>query len=238
VFCDIDDTLTDDGRLGAAAYGALERLHAAGLKVVPITGRPAGWCDLIARQWPVDAVVGENGAFYFWLDRTARKLKQRFLQSDAEREAGRIKLEALRALIPREVKGAGIASDQPYRLADLASDFCEAVPPLPRDQIAPAGGAAGDRHHQQAGPLQPLQSAIGRRAQPAVVSQSVVDIGEHAADLPPVLGGKLRQRRHCGVRHLASRFWRRTIAALHGKGLALPAIGAILAPLCQSPRMP
>jgi HAD superfamily hydrolase (TIGR01484 family) len=135
VFTDIDDTLTDDGRLGAAAYGALERLKGAGLLVVPITGRPAGWCDLIARQWPVDAVVGENGAFYFWLDRTARKLKQRFLQSDAEREAGRIKLEALRALIPREVKGAGIASDQPYRLADLAIDFCEDVPPLPRDQV-------------------------------------------------------------------------------------------------------
>jgi HAD superfamily hydrolase (TIGR01484 family) len=135
VFCDIDDTLTDDGRLGAAAYGALERLHAAGLKVVPITGRPAGWCDLIARQWPVDAVVGENGAFYFWHDHKARKLKQRFLQSDKEREAGRHKLEALRQRILREVPGAGIASDQPYRLADLAIDFCEDVPPLPREQV-------------------------------------------------------------------------------------------------------
>ena len=25
-----------------------------------------GWCDLIARQWPVDAVIGENGALAFW----------------------------------------------------------------------------------------------------------------------------------------------------------------------------
>ena len=53
----------------ARAYDALERLQAAGLKVVPVTGRPAGWCDLIARFWPVDAVVGENGAFYFAYDR-------------------------------------------------------------------------------------------------------------------------------------------------------------------------
>src|SRR3970040_1023541 len=65
VFCDIDDTLTSEGKLSARAYAALERLRAAGKLVVPITGRPAGWCDHIARMWPVDAVVGENGAFYF-----------------------------------------------------------------------------------------------------------------------------------------------------------------------------
>ena len=60
---DIDDTLTTDGRLTAAAYGALEKLSARGLRVIPVTGRPAGWCDMIARFWPVEAVVGENGAF-------------------------------------------------------------------------------------------------------------------------------------------------------------------------------
>src|SRR5579885_1008029 len=68
VLCDIDDTLTSGGRLGAAAYAALEALAAAGRIVVPVTGRPAGWCDLIARFWPVDAVIGENGAFYFRYD--------------------------------------------------------------------------------------------------------------------------------------------------------------------------
>ena len=63
VLTDIDDTLTTHGRLPAVAYDALEQLHAAGIKVVPITGRPAGWCDHIARMWPVEGVVGENGAF-------------------------------------------------------------------------------------------------------------------------------------------------------------------------------
>src|SRR3954462_2183938 len=56
LFFDIDDTLTTDGRLTAAAYGALERWKAAGKWAVPVTGRPAGWCDHIARMWPVDAV--------------------------------------------------------------------------------------------------------------------------------------------------------------------------------------
>jgi len=135
VLLDIDDTLSTEGRLTAAAYAALERLKAAGLLVVPITGRPAGWCDLIARFWPVDAVVGENGAFYFWHDHAAHKLRQRFLQSEAERAEGRRKLEAVRQHILREVPGAGVASDQPYRVADLAIDFCEDVAPLPREAV-------------------------------------------------------------------------------------------------------
>lgn len=146
VLLDIDDTLSTDGHLTAAAYGALERLKQAGLLVVPITGRPAGWCDMIARFWPVDAVVGENGAFYFWHDARAGRLRQRFLQSEAEREAGRQKLEALKFRILREVPGAGIASDQPYRVADLAIDFCEDVKPLPReavDRILALFGEAG-----------------------------------------------------------------------------------------------
>src|SRR5580765_245362 len=69
VLTDIDDTLTTRGRLTSQAYAALERLSAAGKLVIPITGRPAGWCDHIARMWPVDAVVGENGAFTMRYDR-------------------------------------------------------------------------------------------------------------------------------------------------------------------------
>ena len=69
LFTDIDDTVTTDGRLTGAAYAALESLQASGVRVVPVTGRPAGWCDHIARMWPVDLVVGENGAFYFRYDR-------------------------------------------------------------------------------------------------------------------------------------------------------------------------
>src|SRR5688500_18832960 len=85
VFFDIDDTLTTDGRLTAEAYSAIERLHTAKLLVVPVTGRPAGWCDHIARMWPVDAVVGENGAFYFRYDRDVRRMHRRFVDADGTR---------------------------------------------------------------------------------------------------------------------------------------------------------
>jgi HAD superfamily hydrolase (TIGR01484 family) len=135
VLADIDDTLTTDGKLTAGAYEALERLQKAGLRVVPVTGRPAGWCDHIARMWPVDAVVGENGAFWMWHDDKAQKLHTRFVQSDAERAEGKRRLETVRAQVLADVPGAGIASDQPYRAADLAIDFCEDVAPLPHDDV-------------------------------------------------------------------------------------------------------
>ena len=135
VFCDIDDTLTSEGKLTARAYAALERLHAAGKLVVPITGRPAGWCDHIARMWPVDAVVGENGAFYFYYDAARRKLVQRFLFDAQTRAANREKMIAVRERILREVPGCALASDQLYREADLAIDFCEDVPRLPFAEV-------------------------------------------------------------------------------------------------------
>ena len=130
VFCDIDDTLTTHGKLTAQAYDAMEALQRAGFRVIPITGRPAGWCDHIARMWPVDAVVGENGAFYFAYDRPARKLLRHFLAGEDQRRSNRDRLIQVRERILREVPGADVASDQAYREADLAIDFCEDVPHL------------------------------------------------------------------------------------------------------------
>ncbi len=131
VLFDIDDTLTTDGALTAQAYAAMERLKASGRIVVPITGRPAGWCDHIARMWPVDAVVGENGAFYFWHDRHGRKLGKRYLADAATRAADRAKLDAIARGIIAAVPGCALASDQNYRECDLAIDYCEDVPALP-----------------------------------------------------------------------------------------------------------
>lgn len=135
ILCDIDDTVTTEGRLTARAYEAMERLECGGFLVIPITGRPAGWCDHIARMWPVAAVVGENGALYFRYDRARRIMKRRFWLSEAERTTSRRRLDALRTRILEAVPQAGIASDQPYREADLAIDFAEDVGPLPAADI-------------------------------------------------------------------------------------------------------
>jgi HAD superfamily hydrolase (TIGR01484 family) len=131
VLTDIDDTLTTDGRLPADAYAALERLKAAGFAVAPITGRPAGWCDMVARFWPVDGVVGENGALYFAYDHAARTLTRVFAADAATRADNRARLVAIRDRVLAEAPGAAVAADQLYREADLAIDFCEDVAPLP-----------------------------------------------------------------------------------------------------------
>lgn len=147
VLTDIDDTLTLHGRLPPAAFKALAALRDAGIKVVPITGRPAGWCDMIARQWPVDGVVGENGAFYFRYDEERRKMVRVYAQSAEERRSNSDRLWALARQVLAEFPGTAIASDQAYREIDVAIDFCEDVPPLPlatAQQIAEAfhrGGA-------------------------------------------------------------------------------------------------
>ncbi len=135
VLTDIDDTLTSHGRLFAATYTALERLRGAGLLVIPVTGRPAGWCDHIARMWPVDAVVGENGAFWFRYDTKAGRLVKRYVIGDDERARRGGRLLEIAAKILKEVPGCAIASDQRYREADLAIDFREDVPDLPREAV-------------------------------------------------------------------------------------------------------
>jgi len=130
VFADIDDTITTHGTLQPEAYAALARLRAAGKLVIPITGRPAGWCDHIARMWPVDAVVGENGAFFMRYDAAARRLVRRFVVDDATRRAQRARLGTIGQAILAAVPGTALASDQHYRECDLAIDFCEDVPAL------------------------------------------------------------------------------------------------------------
>jgi HAD superfamily hydrolase (TIGR01484 family) len=136
---DIDDTFTTRGKIHATAFQALWSLKDAGLKVVPITGRPAGWCDHIARMWPVDGVVGENGAFYFWHGEEEGKLKKRFIDPDEVREEKRRRLQEIRKEVLRSVPGTAVASDQHYREADLAIDYCEDVPPLQWEAVERIG---------------------------------------------------------------------------------------------------
>jgi HAD superfamily hydrolase (TIGR01484 family) len=137
VLCDIDDTLTSGGRLTAEAYSAMERLADAGLIVVPITGRPAGWCDHIARFWPVAAVVGENGAFYFRHDRAGRRMRRVYADDDATRARSRERLAAIAREIVEAVPGCAVAADQAWRETDLAIDY--------REDVAPLGPAAVER---------------------------------------------------------------------------------------------
>jgi HAD superfamily hydrolase (TIGR01484 family) len=124
---DIDDTFSTHGKILPEAYQALWNLKKKGLALIPVTGRPAGWCDHIARFWPVDGVVGENGAFTFAMI-DGKRIRMDTLPA-SESALAKSKLHALRETILREFPGARFASDQDYREFDLAVDFCEDVAP-------------------------------------------------------------------------------------------------------------
>lgn len=148
VLMDIDDTLTKDGKLGDRSYAALWELKKAGLVVIPVTGRPAGWCDLIARQWPVDAVIGENGALVFWEEAGPGRLPvlKQYFHPEAVRNDHPV-LKRIQERAFKEVAGLRFAKDQFARLHDIAMDFAEEEPVLSLDdavrvkELAEAEGA-------------------------------------------------------------------------------------------------
>jgi HAD superfamily hydrolase (TIGR01484 family) len=122
VLSDVDDTLTIGARLCAATYEALERLSKAGLTVVPATAAPAGWCDLMARMWPVAAVIGENGGLCFSRVPENGATSRRYWLPEGEREAAHRHLAELAAGIIAAVPGSRLAADQRYRETTLAFD--------------------------------------------------------------------------------------------------------------------
>lgn len=127
VLFDIDDTVTSGGKLPACAYSALWSMERAGLCLIPVTGRPAGWCDMIIRQWPVEAVVGENGAFAFhWQAGHVRMLRHPCAAQDP-----RALLAPLEEAVLHRFPQTRLAHDQFARVYDAAFDFAEEEPVLP-----------------------------------------------------------------------------------------------------------
>jgi hypothetical protein len=124
VYTDVDGTLTTGHKLRSQTIRAIERLSEAGLRVVLVSGRPAGWGEAWARTLPVDGVIVENGGLFFVRD-AAGALRRVYAEAPAERAANRKRLrsEVLRVL--RKVPGARLSSDSVYTEVDLAIDYNE-----------------------------------------------------------------------------------------------------------------
>jgi len=143
VFTDIDDTLTSEGAIDADALAALERLHAAGIHVIAITGRPMGWSEPFANTWPVDAIVAENGAVALFREKDA--LHVEYAQDEPTRVHNSLRLGAVAEQVLREVPGATLARDSAGRVTDIAIDHSEftQLPPQQIEQVVALMSAAG-----------------------------------------------------------------------------------------------
>lgn len=129
---DVDDTVTCRGTLDAAAYSALFDLKRAGLRLIAVTGRPLGFAEVIARMWPVDAAVGENGAGF--CARTASGLVHGYWDTTEVRAMQQQRLASIRARVASELPEVQVSSDNWARRCDLAFDVGEEVQ-LPRATV-------------------------------------------------------------------------------------------------------
>ena len=147
ILTDIDDTLSTDGAVPAPVVQALADLRAAGLQVIPITGRPVGWSVPFAAAWPVDAIVAENGAVALVADQEnsgqiglesttdrRQQLSKIYQQDGATRSANFVRMQAVLEQIEATVPGAWRATDSPGRETDIAIDHSEFTQ-LPQAQI-------------------------------------------------------------------------------------------------------
>ncbi len=133
VLFDLDDTLLTHGLLVRGAYDALWDLHDAGLSLVAVTGRPSGWGEVLARQWPVAGCVTENGAIH--VVKEGPGVARRDACDDAERRRRRVQLAQLVERVREHVPEARLTDDVGARLSDVTWDVGERVK-LPEDRIA------------------------------------------------------------------------------------------------------
>jgi HAD superfamily hydrolase (TIGR01484 family) len=124
ILTDIDDTLTAEGGIVPAALQALQDLRAAGVPVIAITGRPAGWSEPFALAWPVAAIVAENGSVMLRSGSDAELVRE-FSQDAATRATNFARLQACAADVLARVPGSVLATDSAGRLTDIAIDHSE-----------------------------------------------------------------------------------------------------------------
>jgi HAD superfamily hydrolase (TIGR01484 family) len=133
LFFDLDDTLLSHGVLTLDAYRSLWDLRAGGLRLVAVTGRPAGWAEVFVRQWPIDGAVTENGAVA--VVREGRGVRLLFDGSPAEVAARRDRLDALVNEVSSAMPDLDLADDVAARRSDVAWDIGERVS-IAEDRIA------------------------------------------------------------------------------------------------------
>ena len=155
VLTDIDDTLTTEGAITPDALAALFALKVAGLQVIAVTGRPVGWSEFFARDWPLDAIVAENGSVALYLEKQIKKtsfeyktglqpnetereqLSKKYQQSESLRRKNLARMQRVAARVLREVPGTQLARDSAGRETDIAVDHSEFTQ-LPPERIAEA----------------------------------------------------------------------------------------------------
>jgi len=123
LFSDVDGTMTSGEFIEPSTYAALEKLGKAGIPVIMVTGRPAGFGHAFMRMTPVLACVSENGGVTFIRD--GRRLEKVYGVPASSLPEWRRRMNEVTIDVMSKVPGARLSSDSKYREVDLAIDWNE-----------------------------------------------------------------------------------------------------------------
>ncbi|PSN17335.1 HAD family hydrolase [filamentous cyanobacterium CCP5] len=118
VATDVDGTLTQAGKFSPRLLQTLEALQTAGMPVILVTGRSAGWVSALVNYLPVAGAIAENGCLYF----PKADAEPAFLTPIDDIAAHRQALEAMFATLQQTIPYLQPATDNPYRLTDWTFD--------------------------------------------------------------------------------------------------------------------
>lgn len=122
ILFDLDDTFLTHGQITHEAYHALCALAEAGYALFVVTGRPAGWAEVLAYQWPIHGVVAENGGVVLWKE-NARI--HRVIASKLSAYEIRQQLNQWVICLQHEFPNLPLVDDSYLRLTDCTFDIGE-----------------------------------------------------------------------------------------------------------------
>jgi hydroxymethylpyrimidine pyrophosphatase-like HAD family hydrolase len=137
VATDMDGTLTQAGKFTPELLQSLVDLQTAGIAVVIVTGRSAGWVQGIASYLPIVGAIAENGGLFYWGDDPT----PHWLVSIPDLGEHRQQLHTLFSQLQTTFPHLKESADNRFRLTDWTFDV-QGVSPLELQAI-------GDRCQQQ-----------------------------------------------------------------------------------------
>jgi HAD superfamily hydrolase (TIGR01484 family) len=120
---DMDGTLTQQGKFTPALLRSLGSLAQAGIQVLIITGRSAGWMNGIASYLPISGAIAENGGVFFQTGEAKNGAVPEFLVPIANLSDHRQKLSELFHQLQADFPQIQPSADNAFRLTDWTYDI-------------------------------------------------------------------------------------------------------------------
>lgn len=135
---DMDGTLTRSGRFSSHLFLALERLQQAGIPVLIVTGRSAGWVSALVEYLPIAGAIAENGGLLYRRDRPEGQWLVDVTDPIAHRDALADVFGILQTEFHHHFPHLHPAPDNRFRITDWTFDLAD-LPGIDRQTLSAMG---------------------------------------------------------------------------------------------------